>query len=129
MLKQFFRYAIVGALGTAIHMGMLIALVELFRVEPVISSTIGFIVTLIVSYALNYFWTFRSRHPHAYSLPRYAVVSVLGLLLNAAIMYLTVHVLEWWYVLGQLCVVFVVPISNFILNVLWSFRSVHQYEY
>ncbi len=120
------RYFIVGVIGTGIHFGVLIMLVELFGVEAVTASTIGFIVTLIVSYVLNHRWTFRSDRRHLSAMPRYTLVSVSGLLLNSAIMYVTVHVLEWWYILGQCMVVVVVPLTNFLFNYHWSFRPVEN---
>ena len=117
------RYVVVGVLGTAIHFGILAALVEWFHMDPVLSSGIGFVVTLIVSYVLNHTWTFRSTARHRSALPRYVAVSVLGLGLNTAVMYLAVRVLGLWYVAGQALVVVVVPATNFVLNRSWSFRS------
>ena len=120
--RKIIRYAVVGVIGTAVHFGVLAALVELFGVEPVTSSTIGFIVTVIVSYVLNHRWTFRSDRGHRSALPRYIIVSITGMLLNTGIMFLTVHVFGLWYILGQCLVVVVVPITNFALNYRWSFR-------
>ena len=122
------RYIVVGVIGTAIHFGVLIALVELWGVEAVTASTIGFIVTLVVSYLLNHRWTFRSDRGHLSAMPRYTVVSVCGLLLNSAIMYVTVHVLGLWYILGQCLVVVVVPLTNFLFNYHWSFRPAAEQE-
>lgn len=123
MIGKMFRYGVVGIIGTGIHFGTLILLVEIFSLDPVISSTIGFILTLIVSYILNYFWTFASSQAHSRAIFRYAVVSISGLLLNAIIMYITVNILDWHYVLGQTVVIFVIPITNFALNNWWSFRE------
>lgn len=52
------KYGIVGLLGTGIHVGVLVLLVEMFRVPAVMATTIGFVVTLLVSYVLNRNWTF-----------------------------------------------------------------------
>lgn len=116
------RYAIVGVLGTAIHFGVLAALVELGGVEPVLASAAGFIVTLIVSYVLNHRWTFASPARHRTAFARYTAVSLLGLALNSLIMYLSVHVFGLWYIAGQALVVAAVPALNFVLNRSWSFR-------
>lgn len=120
--RKIIRYAVVGVIGTAVHFSVLVLLVERFGVEAVTSSTIGFIITVIVSYALNHRWTFRSDRGHGSALPRYIVVSVTGMFLNSGIMYLTVHVFGLWYILGQCLVVVVVPLTNFVLNYKWSFR-------
>ncbi len=118
------RYIVVGVIGTAIHFGVLIALVERLGVEPVTASTIGFIITLVVSYMLNHRWTFRTDRGHLSAMPRYILVSVSGLLLNSGIMFVTVHILGLWYILGQSLVVVVVPLTNFLFNYHWSFRPV-----
>jgi len=123
MIGKMFRYGVVGIIGTGIHFGTLILLVEIFSIDPVISSTIGFILTLIVSYILNYFWTFASNQAHSKAIFRYAVVSISGLFLNALIMHITVNIFYWHYILGQAVVIFVIPITNFALNNWWSFKE------
>lgn len=117
------RYAVVGALGTAIHFGVLVALVELTAVDSVLASAVGFLVTLIASYVLNHRWTFESRTPHGAAFRRYAAVSLLGLGLNSLIMYLAVHVFGLWYVVAQALVVTVVPAVNYLLNRSWTFGA------
>jgi putative flippase GtrA len=123
MIKMFTRYATVGAIATFVYMAILVALVEILKLDPVPGSVISFIFILIGSYYANRSWTFRSGRGHLYSLPRYIAVSLTGLSLNTGIMYLTVNILGWWYISGQMIAIFVVPLSNFILNFCWSFRE------
>lgn len=125
-LQHIIRYAVVGIIGTATHIGSLVILVEQFALNPIIASTIGFIITLIISYYLNHYWTFHSGRTHTYALPRYTMVSLSGLVLNATIMHVTVNVFGWWYVIGQMCVILVVPASNFLMNYHWSFQHSDQ---
>jgi len=122
MISKVFRYAIVGVIGTFTHFGILTLLVEAFNGDPVISSVVGFIITVIVSYYLNYRWTYKSSKKHKATLTRYLIVSLAGLCLNTAIIYVTVNILNLWYVIGQLIVVIVIPVHNFILNTYWSFK-------
>ena len=123
MIKKFTKYATVGAIATLVYIGMLVAMVEILGLDPVISSIISFVFILIGSYYGNQYWTFRSGRNHLYSLPRYIIVSLGGLILNTGIMYLTVHILGWWYISAQMIAIFVVPLSNFLLNYYWSFRE------
>jgi putative flippase GtrA len=81
----------------------------------------GFIGALLVSYILNYRWSFDSSRPHVSSLWRYALVSVSGLVLNTTMVSAIVNYLQWWYLTAQLSVIWIVPISNFILNRYWAF--------
>jgi putative flippase GtrA len=48
---------------------------------------------------------------------------VSGLLLNTGMVYAMVEYLHWWYLTAQISVIFVVPISNFLLNRYWAFAS------
>lgn len=119
-----YRYAVVGGIGTALHFGLLVAFVEWFGWPPVLSSVIGFLIVLAISYVLNKSWTFRQRDEPARigQMLKYAAVSGLGLLLNAAIMHIAVDRLHWHYMVGQCAVVAIVPASNYALNRWWTFR-------
>jgi putative flippase GtrA len=123
LTKKFIRYAIVGAIGTAIYLFILTLLIEFLRYDPVISSALAFILIVIISYILNYKWTFRAKSRHRISFPRYLTVSFIGLLLNTIIMFLAVNVFSIWYGLAQVIAIVLIPISNFILNFYWSFKS------
>jgi putative flippase GtrA len=117
------RYGIVGIIGTILHIGTLALLVEQFSVDPVLSSVMGFLLALIVSYLLNFFWVFNTRRKHRVAGLRYAVVSISGLILSTLIMYIVVDILQWWYGWGALGIILVVPASNFLLNYLWTFGA------
>lgn len=117
------KYGAVGVLGTVLHLLLIIFLVEFMKMDPVLSSVIGFVIVLIFSYLLNKKWTFNSNSEGYMEFFRYTVVSLIGLLLNTAIMYFTVKILGWYYLYGQLLVIAVVPISNFVLNNFWAFKQ------
>ena len=120
--KKFIRYGVVGAIGTAVHIILLLVLVEVFSFHPVIASSGAFVVVIIVSYYLNYSWTFKARNNHATALARYITVCLIGFSLNAGIMFIVVDLLNWWYLLGHAISTIVIPISNFILNSRWAFK-------
>lgn len=121
--KKFIKYAVVGAIGTFTHLSILGFLVEVLHFSPIVSTTIGFIITVIISYYLNYRWTFNSTSKHTVTLPRYTAVSLIGFCLNTGIMFLTVNVFHLWYVIGQTIAVIMIPLSNFFLNSHWSFKT------
>ncbi|TFI55834.1 GtrA family protein [Mastigocladus laminosus UU774] len=119
---KFIRYAIVGVLGTSLHTGVLVLLVEVFSTPPLLSTSAGFIASFIASYLLNYKWTFRSKGKHINTLIRYSAVSLSGFILNLTIMFLIVDIFSLWYMIGQIISIIVVPVSNFILNSRWAFK-------
>jgi putative flippase GtrA len=121
--QKFIRYGIVGAFGTVTHVGLLALLVEVLSLPPVVSSSAAFVVVVIISYCLNYKWTFRAKSKHTTALFRYTTVSLVGFSLNLGIMYLIVDVLHLWYLIGQMISIIVIPISNFFLNSKWAFKA------
>jgi putative flippase GtrA len=123
-LVKLLSYGLIGVIGTLIHFSILVLLVELFHLEPVLSSSIGFIVTVIVSFYLNRRFTFRTKSSNTtVTFIKYTVVSCSGFILNSAIMYCSVHILSLHYSIAQVIVVVLLPISNFLLNNYWTFRE------
>ena len=122
-IKLMIRYGMVGLLGTILHFSSLIVLVKFAGFDPVPASALGFILVLVVSFFLNKFWTFRSKNGGVKKFFRYTGVSLIGLALNTGVMFLTVHMLKWNYLVGQCLVIVVVPISNYLLNSLWTFND------
>lgn len=116
------KYGIVGGLGTGIHFAVLILLVEMWSMNPVAASIVGFIVVLIISYMLNRMWTFEDRQSgYAKQFMKYVVVSCAGMVINTLIMYVSVEWLSISYIIGQLISTVVVPIHNYIWNRRWTF--------
>ena len=110
------RYGIAGLVGAATYFLATIALVEWAGFDPVVSSVLGFVVVVGVSYVLNRNWVFRSDHDHLSAFPRFVLITLVSLSLNTLVMYLTVHVLEWSYLLGLALATLVIPPTNFVLN-------------
>ena len=118
---QFIRYAGVGAIGTAVHYGILIALVQSAGANAVVASTAGFVVGAFVNYALNRQFTFPSERAHRVALPRFFAVAGAGLLLNALVMAAMLAVLPLHYLLAQIVATGVVLVTGFVANRRWTF--------
>lgn len=116
------RYGLVRAGGLAIYFGMLVLCVEFIHLDPVLSSMGAFGAAMLANYILSHGWVFRSKHPHRRTFVRYGVVVVLAFLLNSSIMFVTVHILGWWYIWGQSVATLFVPAFNFLMHSYWSFR-------
>ncbi|TMV50883.1 GtrA family protein [Paenibacillus mesophilus] len=122
MHSKLLKYGIVGMFGAFLHFIALILLVEAAGAAPVPASIAGFILTVIVQYGLNRKWTFRSNARRLTEFLRYAAVSVSGLALNALVMYICTDWLTMHYVVGQTLAMTVIPLSNYWLNRVWTFR-------
>lgn len=120
------RFAASGAIATATHAILFAASVELLGIMPVIATSLSFCVALIVSYGLNYHWTFKSSGAHRVMLPRYATVALVGLALNVVITFVVVNMGGYWYGYALLAVISTVPVVSFLLSKYWAFGTSRQ---
>ena len=122
-MKSLIRFGLTGILATLTHSVVFICLIELFGIRPLYATVPAFLSALLVSYLLNYRWTFDASGPHQRMLPRYTLVSITGLGLNLLITYWVVDVLRGDYLWALLLVIVTVPVMTFLLSKLWVFRS------
>lgn len=120
---QFLRFALVGVAATATTYLVLITGVELLGVDAVAASIAGYLAGIVVNYLLNYRFTFRSQQRHRVVLPRYLAVMLVGLLLNAGLMYVGVNWLGIHYALAQFGAIAVVLVWSFAANRVWAFTD------
>ena len=123
LTTRLMRYVMAGILSTAVYFGLVITLVELFHRDPVVSSVLGFVITIVLSYVLNRQWVFVSARSHTSAFPSFVLATFISLALNASIMHVTVHIVRWWYVVGLLITTAIVPPINFAMNYYWCFRA------
>ena len=117
--RQFLHYAGVGAVGTAGHYAVYIALVN-SAIGVTVSSVAGFIVGALINYGLNYRYTFNSRQPHRRAISKFFSVALIGLLLNTLIVF-ALDRLHWHYLLAQAAATIMVLVWNFAANRNWTF--------
>jgi putative flippase GtrA len=89
LAREMLRFALIGVLATGIHYSILFGLVHGADVEPIVATTVGYGVSLVISYVLNRRFTFHVASPVAASFAKFAVIYGVGLVLNGWI----VHVL------------------------------------
>jgi putative flippase GtrA len=116
------RYAVAGGASALTHLGTTALLVEVAAVRPVVASTIGFVASIAVSYLLQRRWVFHSPVANRLALPRFLTVTAIGFLLNGSILWVGTEVLDVHYAPVQLVALVVIPVSNYVLNSLWTFR-------
>lgn len=122
-LHRFLRFAAVGAVGTAAHYALLLALVEGAGVDPVAGSVAGFLLGAFVNYTLNRALVFRSDRAHAEALPRFLAVAGMGLGWNALLMYALVELAGVHYLLAQILTTAILLVWHYLGNALWTFRK------
>ena len=123
LFARFTRFALVGVIATGIQYFILFILVHWALSDPVLASSIGFVVSALANYLLNYHYTFRSSQRHGPALIKFVALASIGLILNSIIMHsLTV---------AGICITLLLKYAlrsgvllwNFAGNYLWTFRT------
>lgn len=123
LARQFAAFFSVGIVAAIVHYGLLISLVEGYRLEPVRATLCGYVGGGIVSYLLNRRHTYASDRSHAQAGWRFALVAAVGFCLTWAFMALFVDLLGAPYLPAQIVTTGLVLFWSFLANKLWTFRD------
>jgi len=123
LFVQFISYASAGGVGTFVQYAMLFFFVETLSMYPVTASILGSLAGAVVNYLLSHHWVFHSKQKHLKTLSKFVAVGGLGLVLNAAIMYVLVTVASMHYLLAQVAATGIVLFWNFLGNRFWTFAD------
>jgi putative flippase GtrA len=119
--SQFSRFVLVGGFSTALQYLILVLLVRATGTDPVVASSIGYVLSALANYDLNYRLTFRSRVPYLGGMFRYSLVMTTGLLLNGVMMAVGTKVLALHYLFAQVAATIVVLFWNFFAHRRWTY--------
>lgn len=123
VLRQFSAFFGVGLAAAIVHYGLLVSLVEGYRMEAVRATLVGYIGGGLVSYVLNRRHTYASDRPHREAGWRFALVALVGFGLTWAFMALFVRVLGAPYFPAQIVTTGIVLVWSFLAHKLWTFRE------
>jgi putative flippase GtrA len=121
--NQFLRFALVGSAATITTYAILIVGVEGLHINAVAASVTGYLLGIGVNYFLNYRYTFGSDQHHHVVIPKFLAVMMVGMFINAAVMYTGTNWLGFHYMLAQLAAVVVVLMLSFTANRFWAFAD------
>lgn len=120
----FFKYAIVGCLGTAIDLASLYVFVDLLRIYLLIAAAISFLLAVINNFILNKYWTFQNKSSNIRKqFIKFLLVSIIGLFLTEIFMAFFVYGLKIWYMAAKLITSGLVLTWNFLSNKYWTFKD------
>ena len=123
-IKQFFRFGTVGILNTAIDIGFFYILTNYAHLHYIFASTISFTLGIINSYIWNRIWTFKSSdRTITKEFLRFALVSVIGLVLNTLFLGMFVEFMGLPNLIGKIFATFLVLVWNFFMSKFWVFKS------
>lgn len=121
LFQQLIRYGIVGVIATVIDFGVMIALTELAGIDPVLSAGISFTVSVVFNYlaSMQFVFTRREDLGRAAEATIFVVLSLVGLAINEALMWLGATLLGLNYVLVKVFATAVVMGWNFLSRKRW----------
>ena len=114
-LVQLFRYTLVGGVAFMVDFATLYLLTEYASLHYLLSATVGFLLGLVTNYILSLLWIFRKRRLQSRSLEFaiYGWIGVIGMGLNALIMWLFTEHLAFHYLGSKIVAAAVVFFWNF----------------
>lgn len=121
------RFGIVGLSAFAVNWLVVVAVVSTGWMNPLRANVVAFLVAFSVSYAGHRGWTFAGYGGrHTQSFPRFALVAVIGFLVNEGCYYLLLDKLRVDYRAGLVIAVGIAAVSTYVLSACWAFGGKGQ---
>ena len=125
VIWEFIKFALVGALNTGIHLGILYLLTEYFGIYYLLASCIGFCAAVTNSFILNTIWTFKAdiKDKPKSRYAKFFAISLVALGVNLGGLYLLTEHFHIWYMFSQLMATGISLFINFLGNKLWTYKK------
>lgn len=120
--SKLFRFIVVGAATAGTYAGLSL-LLEKFGLALGLATAIGVIISSLVSYVGNHFWTFEAAGNHGRYFPRFMTVVAGGILLNQLLVFVLVKQMHWPSAMVLAAFVIATPMLNFVFHNIFSFRD------
>lgn len=116
LLIQIFKFGIVGGTAFVIDFVFLYIFREFCHFPVLISNTLSFCISVIYNYIASVKWVFdvNKEKDARKQFIIFIIFSVIGLLLNDLIMWVSVDFLSIYYLLAKIIATFIVMIFNFV---------------
>jgi putative flippase GtrA len=115
-MSKILKFLVTGGIATITHYVIFWLCLAVVEIDSTISSAIGYMFGSVVSYFLNYYFTFDSRRSHKKAILFFYLMVMIGLFINIASMHTLVKELELKPWLAQIYVTGITLIFNFIIS-------------
>lgn len=115
MTQKIIRYLVSGSIAGLTDLAILYVLVEMLQVGYLVAATVAFVVTLIVSFVLQKYWTFEdgSTTLIGTQIVGYITLSIANIFVNTFLMFVGVEGLHVPYLVVQILAMFVIAAYGF----------------
>ena len=126
-LHSFSRFVVVGFLNTAVDFGVLALLLYLLQytdgqtTKLIVANTGSFLIAVTNSYFWNKLWSFEARGGGAGQFAQYIAITVIGLLLDDAIIYIGITYFQPMFGVSALNWIFVAKAVGTVVSLIWNF--------
>ena len=116
LLAQIMKFGVVGVVATVIDFAVMIFLTEVFGVNPVVSATISFTVSVVFNYiaSMRYVFSHREGMSRRREFTIFIILSVIGLAINDALMWVGTELTPIDYRIVKVFATAVVMVWNFV---------------
>lgn len=116
LINQILKFSVVGGTAFFIDYGLLFVLTEFAGIHYLISGTISFAASVIYNYILSVVWVFDpvGERSKAKDMAVFLILSVIGLGINQAIMWVLVEFFGVYYMISKIAATAIVMVYNFI---------------
>ena len=113
---QIFKFGIVGVVATIIDFAFLYLFKEFCNFPIIVSNTLSFCISVVYNYWASVKWVFNVNEEKSKkkNFIVFIIFSVIGLLLNDLIMWITTDKLNIYYMVSKLIATLIVMVFNFI---------------
>ncbi|MBP8001501.1 MAG: GtrA family protein [Chloroflexi bacterium] len=137
-VERFLKFAVVGTIGFIIDFGLLTLFKEVFGLHTAVANTLSFCAAVVSNFTLNRYWTYPDSRSKKLSsqLTQFLLVSIIGLLINDAIVILMEHPFQALldtslnflplsgYIPAKVVATIVVLFWNYFVNRRWTYNDV-----
>ena len=116
LIAQIMKFGVVGVIAFVIDYGVMVFLTEVFGLNPVVSATISFIVSVIFNYiaSMRYVFSHKEDMGRSREFVIFIVLSVIGLIINDILMWAGTELVSIDYRIVKIFATAVVMVWNFI---------------
>ena len=116
LIEQIMKFGVVGVIAFVIDVGVMVFLTEVFGIDPVISATVSFIISVIFNYAasMRYVFSHREGMSRTREFIIFVVLSAIGLGINDLLIWAGTDLASFDYRLVKIFATAVVMVWNFV---------------
>ena len=116
LIAQIMKFGVVGVIAFVIDYGVMVFLTEVFGLNPVVSATISFIVSVIFNYiaSMRYVFSHKEDMSRSREFVIFIALSVIGLIINDVLMWAGTELVSIDYRIVKIFATAVVMVWNFI---------------